>query len=536
MASPSLAKLGKMLQADVARGEIGLASLLAIEELSSHPELAIAIIDSLIPDACKTVPNEDAVATGVLMLGTVLEGIRYGVEAGRREANSLAQEVRRHLIAAEASGRMKPALMLLILNQFVDAKLDVGDELQAVMLRMIEDDAATAPAAALREGAEGLQQLARAFDGNPFDIHGHWKELAEALPEVAQVKLALSLLTEAEDGLAQAALGFLLSPSAEVRKEVGRALAKAAGTAAAAGKPDAPILLRRLITLRNWLPAPERPSVDAAIKGLRQKSVACATSAKPGKVEAYATGFDGSGMQSVFLIVKEGRKHAIVALIGRLGRGVRDAYVRHGASKREVEAVLRSGDQMGGLAPVELDYVAAALRQFLAGNAQSASLPPFGLLAVAECAGLAELAPELVAVGNVVERICTEIEPDYLAPDWVGKVLAESADWHEQYALLQSWFQEGDEVSGLLKEKRLGKSKKIALILAGPIESHRHRWAETLAWMAMFTKAITDADTPWREFVIVARELLSDRPIGEIGLARSIAEQTLEAYVDSIRP
>ena len=52
----------------------------------------------------------------------------------------------------------------------------------------------------------------------------------------------------------------------------------------------------------------------------------------------------------------------------------------------------------------------------------------------------------------------------------------------------------------------------------------------------MFTKAITDAETPWREFVIVARELLSDRPIGEIGLARSIAEQTLEAYVDSIRP
>ena len=63
---------------------------------------------------------------------------------------------------------------------------------------------------------------------------------------------------------------------------------------------------------------------------------------KPGKVEAYSTGFDGSGMQSVFLIVKEGRKHAIVALIGRLGSGLRDAYVRHGASKREVEAVLRA--------------------------------------------------------------------------------------------------------------------------------------------------------------------------------------------------
>ncbi len=536
MASLSLAKLGKMLQADVARGEIGPASLFAVDELSAHPELAIAIIDSLIPEAGKTVPDEDAIATGILMLGTVLEGIRYGVEAGRSESKSLAEEVRRHLIAAEAAGRLKPALMLLILNQFVDAKLDVGDELQAVMLRMIEDDAATAPAAALREGVEGLQQLARAFDGNPFDIHGHLKELAEALPEAAQAKMALSLLTEAEEGLAQAALGFLLSPSAEVRKEVGRALAQAAGTAAAARRLDAPILLRRLITLRNGLPGPERPLVDAAIKGLRQKGVACAASVKPGKVEAYATGFDGSGMQSVFLTVKDGRKHTIVALIGRLGSGVRDAYVRHGASKRDVEAVLRSGDQMGGLAPVEFDYVATALRQFLAGNAQSGSLPPFGLLAVAECVGLAELVPESVAIGNVVERICTEIEADDMAPDWVGKVLAESADWPEQYALLQSWFQEGDDVSGLLKGKRLGKSKKIALILAGPIECRRHGWAEKLAWMATFTKAITDAETPWREFAIVARELLSDRPIGEIGLARCIAQQTLEAYEDRIHP
>ena len=536
MASPSLAKLGKLLQADVARGEIGPASLLAIDELSTHPELAIAIIDSLISERGKMVPDEDAVATGILMLGTVLEGIRYGVEAGRREAKSLAEEVRRHLIAAEASGRMKPALMLLILNQFVAAKLDVGDELQAIMLRMIEDDAATAPAAALREGTEGLQQLARAFDGNPFDIHGHLKELAEALPEAAQAKMALSLLTEAEEGLAQAALGFLLSPSAEVRKEVGRALAQAAGTEAAARRPDAPILLRRLISLRNWLPAPERPSVDAAIKGLRQKGVACATWAKPGKVEAYSTGFDGSGMQSVFLIVKEGRKHAIVALIGRLGSGLRDAYVRHGASKREVEAVLRSGDQMGGLAPLEVDYVAAALRQFLAGNTESGSLPPFRLLAVAECAGLAGLAPEPAAVGDLVERICAEIEPDYLAPDWVGKLLADSADWPEQYTLLQSWFEEGDNITALLKGRRLAKAKKIATVLVGPIAGNRSRWAEMLAWMAMFTKAVTDAETPWREFAIVARELLSDRPIGEIGLARCIAEQSVEAYDDHGRP
>ena len=114
-------------------------------------------------------------------------------------------------------------------------------------------------------------------------------------------------------------------------------------------------------------------------------------------------------------------------------------------------------------------------------------MPPFGLLAVAECAGLAGLAPEPTAVGDLVGRVCAEIEPDYLAPDRVGKLLADSADWPEQYTLLQSWFEEGDDITALLKGRRPAQAKTIAAVLVGPIAGNRSRWAEMLAWMAMFT-------------------------------------------------
>jgi hypothetical protein len=59
-----------------------------------------------------------------MMLATVLERIRYGVEAERREAIALADGVRRHLIEARTSGRIEPQLMLLTLNRFVATKLD----------------------------------------------------------------------------------------------------------------------------------------------------------------------------------------------------------------------------------------------------------------------------------------------------------------------------------------------------------------------------------------------------------------------------
>ena len=156
-------------------------------------------------------------------------------------------------------------------------------------------------------------------------------------------------------------------------------------------------------------------------------------------------------------------------------------------------------------------------------------MPPFGLLAFAECAGLAGLEPEATGVETIIARLYNAIEPAHLPPASVDRLLAASADWPDEYALFQSWFEGGDHATELLAGKRQGKARKVAAILAGPVSEHRRQWAEKLAWMALFTKAITDADAPWREFAIVARELLTDRPIGEIGLMRRIAEQTLEA-------
>lgn len=531
MTSLPLAKLGKLLGSDIASGEVGLSARIVIEALAERPEYAIDIIDGLIAEGAKPEPDEDLAAADIMMLATVLESLRYGVEAGRREAIALADRVRRHLIEAQARGRIEPHLMLLILNQFVVAKLDVGRELQGIMLRMMEEKASAGDTENLRPGLEGLRQLARDLGGDPFDIHAHLNETAEALPEAAQVKLALSVLAEADEGLTNVALGFLLSSSAKVRAGIARGLADSA-TGGAARSQVAPLLLRRMIALRNWLPASERPALDEAIKRFRQKGVECAAWAKPPEAQAYVSGFDGSGMQGMFVIVKEGRKHAVAALIGRLGMGVRDAWVRRGASKREANALLHGGDQLGGMTPVGLEYMAAAVHHFLAGNAQSGLMPPFGLLAFAECAGLSGLNPEATSMEELVARLSGEIGPENLMPAAVARTLAASANWPDEHALFESWFEQGDDITALLTGKRKSKSKRVAAMLAGPIDQRRHRWAELLAWTAFSAKASTAGGALWQDLCIVARELLSDRPVGDIGLMRRIAEQTVEANDD----
>jgi len=531
MTSLPLAKLGKLLGADIASGEAGLSARMVMGALAERPEHAIDIIDDLIAEGAKPEPDEDLLAADIVMLTAALESIHYGVEAGRRESVALADRVRRHLVHAQARGRIQPQLMLLILNQFVVARLDVGTELQAIMLRMMEEKAADRDSETLREGYEGLRQLARELGGDPFDIHACLSETAEALPEEAQVKLAVSLMAEADEALANGSLGFLLSSSAMVRATTARGLADSA-TGDAARSRAAPLLLRRMIALSNWLPASERPAVDETIERMRQQGVDCAPWAKTAKVHAYVSGFDGSGMQGMFVVVKEGRKHAVAGLIGRLGMGVRDAWVRRGASKREAESLVSAGDQLGGMAPVGLEYVAAAVRHFLAGNAQSGLMPPFGLLAFAECAGLSGLNPETNLLEDLLARLIGETEPECLTLAAVARTLTASADWPDEHALFDSWFDQGDDIAALLAGKRVSRAKKIAAVLAGPIERRRRRWAELLAWTAFSAKASTDAGAPWQELSIVARELLADRPLADIGLMRRIAERTVEANGD----
>jgi hypothetical protein len=521
-------ELGTLLGAEILSGEGGLAARIVTEALARSPEHVIDIVDSLIDEGAKPKPDDDLVAADILMLATVLESIRYGVEAGRREAIALADRVRRHLTEAQASGRIEPRLMLLILNQFVVAKLDVGAELQAIMLRMMEQRGGEQDAETLRQGYEGLYELARELGGDPFDIHACLNESAEALPEAARVKLALSVAAEADEGLANAALGFLLSSSAKVRAGVARSLVGGAANGAARGRA-ASLLLRRTIALRSWLPATERPALDETIERMRQAGAVCAEWGKPAKVQAYVSGFDGSCMQGMFVVVKDGRKYAVGGLIGRLGMGVRDAWVRRGASKREADAFVQAGDRLGGMMPVGLDYVAAAVRHFLAGNAQSGLMPPFGLLAFAECAGLSGLGPEATPLEELVARLAGEIESERLVPAAVARTLAASADWPDVHALFDSWFDEGDDIAALLAGKRQSKAKKLAAILAGPLDERRRRWTELLAWTAFSAKASTAGGALWQELSIVARELLSGRPLAEIGLMQRIAERTVEA-------
>lgn len=524
MSTFPLAEMGKIVAADVATGRMGEMSRLVLSTLERQPAVAVDLIESLIAEGAEREPDDDKIAGGVLMLGRVLEVIRYGVEAGRAEEMALADRVRAQLSTAEAEGRIDAGLLLLILNLFGAAKLEVGDALRRTMQRVMEANAASSNPTD-EEGAEALRDLLAAAGDDPFSAHAIISETADVMPEAVQAKLAASLLHDKSETVSCAALGFLLGSSAAVRQHVIRALALLRPGDGAA----CPVGLRRMIAMRNWLPADDRSGLDGVVKALRQKGVECAPWSAPAKVEAYVSGFDGSGMQGIFVVVPDGKKSALAAMIGRLGMGVRDAWVRPGLSKREIKSMVGATDGQIGMTPVALDYVELAMRGFLAANVDSGLMPPFGLLAFAEAAGVSSLNPEAIKARDMVERLVSEIEPARLTPDAVRQAVAGSAVWPFEYGLFESWFEEGDEVDRLLQGKRQAKAKRVAAVLAGPVAANRQRWGEMLAWTALTSRQQVVGPN-WQQMAIVARELLGDRPIEEFPIARHIAEQSVVVH------
>ena len=77
--------------------------------------------------------------------------------------------------------------------------------------------------------------------------------------------------------------------------------------------------------------------------------------------------------------------------------------------------------------------------------------------------------------------------------------------------------------------KRKGKTDPRDMLLNGPLQSHRRRWAELLAWTALGLKSRSDG-AAWQDLAVVAREILGDRPLGEIPLMQSIAATTVAVH------
>jgi hypothetical protein len=112
----------------------------------------------------------------------------------------------------------------------------------------------------------------------------------ELMPTEGQIVLAAGMLVSSQSLLNELAVLMLLHSDPQVRTRLPD-LYREPGCVVKLS----PLGLRRLIGLRNWLPAAERPGVDALIEAIRRTGIATAPLPWTEPLGVQVSPFDGSG-------------------------------------------------------------------------------------------------------------------------------------------------------------------------------------------------------------------------------------------------
>lgn len=517
----ALTRIAKAVVANMAAERLSAATQHAMRALDDDPGHLFDLVDLMAKEAKKKRPSDKLIGGYAFLLAHGLEMLRYGVDREDSAAIALAAHLRQHLFEDGEAGRMTPPILLLVLHQFTGAKLDIGDDLRNLMQTLMENDHDARAACERGAGADHFERMAEQFGGDPFAIHAYLDETVEAMPEDGRASLVMATFADKTPAMREAAVGFLLNASAEVREKLVALLEFAAPHGVVTST-----MLRRMIAMRNWLPAADRNALDKAIKAARKKGIECAPWPRPVVRQILSSGIDGSGAFTLLAIAEDAGKPLVAGLLIKQGFGVRDAWVRRDAPLADLRDLVEQVAGEIGLSETSLDYARTVCCQALAISLEAGHLPPFALLDCADAIGLTDLNPEDMSVDKLVADLITGVDAKRLSASAVTKTLRQSADWLEEHPTLQTWFEDNADVVKAIGTRRAPRAKQMAVLLAGPLQVRRRRWAELAAWTALSLKHQRQPGD-WQGFAVLARELLGTRPLEEIGLMQAIADTTL---------
>ncbi len=484
--------------------------------------------------------DDEGLQAALHMLADILEMLRVDQERNRPGAAELMLQCQTALADQLFAPGVDLGLGSQVTGVLLDSQVEILPVLHQANSRRMQAEAeegafpAMNPEHSLGEVLENLDQMGieSAF------------ELTDALLQMlavgdADAQIALSeVLFRSEHELAhEAAVLLLFHPHADVREGVADFLARAEG------ERFSPVSLRRLIVVRNWLPAPLRKQLDQAISNARRARVECSPLRAKGKLSIYASAVDGAGAQSFQLVLPRGRGQGYLScsILLKKGSGASDTFVLPLPDKRELNRFLKMMRQETGATEVGREYLDQRLCQALADGVAAGKVPGHWLVAVAELLGCGQWqaqpfsAEEALAV--LKEGLRQQGGEKQLAEGVRKRALEKSAHWPAQKSFAHSWFEDDAEIDRrleplLFSDSLIDPMEPVVDLLDHVLEARREVWLERLLLTAAWLKAAKKPSLPWGQMYHVAAAVADKSlPLKEIPLMVAIAENSIGAFM-----
>ncbi len=520
----AIAQLAKMVGHDIGRGEPSSNALAAGPMLASVGATA-DVVDCLFAEARRKRPSDQLIIGYGFILQSALESLRLDANGGDPKARQGIQEVRQAVEKGLSRGDIPAAVLMLVARAFAESQLDPGRPLQEAMVGAIETmgDAVEMDPTVM---TGHLAAVAKALGDDPFAIHAEISSTGAAFPVEHRAAMAAAFAASDVPAIREAALGFVLDPDAEVSAAVLSVLASAGRS-----QPVMSAAVERLVRMRPWLPEARRADLDAAVRALRPNAIAPAPTARPEIRNVLASMCDGSGAQSLFAIVKRGRRLALASVLVKAGVGVADAWVRDGMTKSEAQDMIDEIVTAASAVDVSIGLVERRIADALVENLDRGVPPPFGLLQATEALGFGSLQPQAVSAATLVDELLADLPSELTDTKASLASRRASARWIDEIETIRSWFEAGEAVEALLRPIK-SRRKRVEAMLTERLPARRTFWAERCVWTAaMLKEATDDGSRDWIDFALVARDFAGDQPLDTLPIAKLIAEASVDVFV-----
>jgi hypothetical protein len=499
--------------------------------LEETPQILPVITEALITAASAPKPDSDLVLAYHLLLALELEFVRYRQDRGWDWADDMLNAFQRRLVEVAKADTIPREEWVIMGAALTEARVPVDDAVQTALADagFKPEDMDGPPEEMLRTVRHLMDELANMVS-SPFEVVEALKGSGAMLPAMLRSFMATELALSAHPVLREAVPLLLLDEDPSVR-------VAAAGALEQIAHPDtlSPDMLRRAITIRNWIPPTGRAPLDSAIRKARLAGVEIGAWPDPiHDLELYASIVDGSGAQSILAATRAAKRGLFAGLLLRHGTGVMDGWVDKDLSRGQIGKLLREAQMAAPSVRVDMAFVEKIVQHAVGASVEQDAVPPSSLLEIAELLGGAEWKDRRIDVKAEADRRFGLLEPADRTPDGVVAGFARAGEWMSKEDVFGSWFEDGPQVQkALAKLSRTDKGGMIAVVLSDILPPQRAKWAERFLILALWCQATTDAKqrVHARDAVIMAHAVAGDGPLEEIPVMDMIALQTVRAML-----
>ena len=519
----------KAIAKRVARHRDGLVGLEDRAWLEQMPQLLPVVTEALIDAAGAAKRDDSLVQAYHALLASQLEFVRYRQDRGWDWADDMLQAFQQRLIAIGRADTIPRDDWFMMCSALSEARVPVDDAVQTTLADagFKPDEVSGPPEEMMQMVRHFMDELARMVS-SPFEVIDALKGSGAMLPAMLRSFMAMELALSPHQVLRDAVPLLLLDDDSSVR-------VAAAGALEQTAHPDtlSPDALRRAITIRNWIPASDRPPLDAAIRKGRLAGVEIGAWPAPNRdMELYATTLDGSGAQSILAASRLTKKGVFAGLLLRHGTGVVDGWADADLARGKISKLLREAQMAAPTARVDKAFIDTMVQHAIGASVERNAVPPPSLLEIAEILGGAEWKDRRMDIKAEADRLFEALDPADRTTAGVQAGYARGAEWMGMDEVFGSWFEDGPQVQkALSKLPRTDRIGMIALVMTDILPAKRAAWAERFLVLALWCQAAAEAKqrAKARDVVLVAHAVAGDEPLNAIPVMAMIAANTVRA-------